>query len=59
MSQTIPPWRSLPTVAAAGGLDVLINNAADELTAADAAAVYDTDVVGVMRTTQAFLPLFL
>lgn len=55
------------TVAAAGGLDVLVNNAgmagplvpATELTAADAAAVYGTNVVGVVRTTQAFLPLLL
>ena len=55
------------TVTAAGGLDILINNAgmagplvpADQLTAADAAAVYGTNVVGVVRTTQAFLPLLL
>ena len=54
-------------IAAAGGLDVLINNAgmagplvpAAELTAAVAAAVYGTNVVGIVRTTQAFLPLLL
>jgi len=53
------------TVAAAGGLDVLVNNAgitgprreAADLTAADALAVYDTNVVGIVRTTSAFLPL--
>ena len=52
-------------IAAAGGLDVLINNAgiagpqvpAEELTAADAQAVYGTNVVSIVRTTQAFLPL--
>lgn len=53
------------TVAAAGGLDVLINNAGitgpraqpGELTAADAEAVYGTNVVGIVRTMQFFLPL--
>ncbi len=53
------------TVAAAGGLDVLVNNAgivgsysdAADLTAADALAVYDTNVVGIVRTTSAFAPL--
>jgi NAD(P)-dependent dehydrogenase (short-subunit alcohol dehydrogenase family) len=53
------------TVAAAGGLDVLINNAgisgprspAEELTAQDALAVYDTNVVGIVRVTNAFVPL--
>jgi NAD(P)-dependent dehydrogenase (short-subunit alcohol dehydrogenase family) len=48
-----------------GGIDVLVNNAgvnqpykpADELTAADAAGVFDVNVVGVVRVTQAFLPL--
>lgn len=47
------------------GLDVLINNAgvthprraADELTAADALAVLDTNVVGIVRVTNEFLPL--
>jgi NAD(P)-dependent dehydrogenase (short-subunit alcohol dehydrogenase family) len=53
------------TVAAAGGLDVLINNAGitgvhskpEELTAADALAVYDTNVVSIVRMTSAFVPL--
>jgi NAD(P)-dependent dehydrogenase (short-subunit alcohol dehydrogenase family) len=53
------------TVAAAGGLDVLINNAgiagpptpAEKLTAEDALAVYDTNVVGIVRVTNAFVPL--
>jgi NAD(P)-dependent dehydrogenase (short-subunit alcohol dehydrogenase family) len=53
------------TVAAAGGLDVLINNAgipgprrpAAELTAADALAVYDTNVVSIVRMTSAFIPI--
>ncbi|WP_432573052.1 SDR family NAD(P)-dependent oxidoreductase [Kineococcus sp. SYSU DK005] len=48
-----------------GVLDVLVNNAgvggaqapADELTAADALAVYDVNVFGVVRVTRAFLPL--
>ena len=48
-----------------GGVDVLINNAgvlgphvpADELTAADASAVFDVNVVGIVRVTHAFLPL--
>jgi len=52
-------------VAAAGGLDVLVNNAgitgahADpaDLTGADALLVLDTNVAGVVRTTHAFLPL--
>ena len=53
------------TVAAAGGLDVLINNAgiigshspAVELTAADALEVYNTNVVSIVRVTNAFVPL--
>ncbi|WP_432544106.1 SDR family NAD(P)-dependent oxidoreductase [Kineococcus sp. SYSU DK002] len=48
-----------------GTVDVLVNNAgvagshapADELTAADLHAVYDTNVAGVVRVTHAFLPL--
>ena len=48
-----------------GGVDVLVNNAgvnqpyepAEQLTAADATAVFDVNVVGVVRVTQAFLPL--
>ena len=53
------------TVAAAGGLDVLINNAgisgphsqAAELTAQDALAVYGTNVVSIVRMTSAFVPI--
>lgn len=53
------------TVGSAGGLDVLVNNAgisgpqaeAGALTGADALAVLDTNVVGIVRTTHAFLPL--
>lgn len=53
------------TIAAAGGLDVLINNAgilgshapADELTASDALTVYNTNVVSIVRLTSAFVPL--
>jgi NAD(P)-dependent dehydrogenase (short-subunit alcohol dehydrogenase family) len=52
-------------VEAEGGLDVLINNAgimgprrpALETTAADLAAVYDTNVLGPVRVTRAFVPL--
>ncbi|ANS69739.1 short-chain dehydrogenase/reductase SDR [Streptomyces lincolnensis] len=48
-----------------GGIDVLINNAgvnqphvsADQITAAHASAVYDVNVIGLVRVTQAFLPL--
>lgn len=48
-----------------GGIDVLINNAgitgslvtAEELTGAQAALVFDTNAVGVVRVTTAFLPL--
>jgi NAD(P)-dependent dehydrogenase (short-subunit alcohol dehydrogenase family) len=53
------------TVAATGGLDVLINNAgisgphsqAAELTAEDALAVYGTNVVSIVRMTSAFVPI--
>lgn len=53
------------TVAAAGGLDVLINNAgisgphsqAAELTAEDALAVYGTNVVSIVRMISAFVPV--
>jgi NAD(P)-dependent dehydrogenase (short-subunit alcohol dehydrogenase family) len=49
----------------AGHLDVLVNNAGiagsrkppGEVTAADMRATYDTNVFGVVRVTQAFLPL--
>ena len=48
-----------------GTIDVLVNNAgvnqpykpAEEPTATDAAAVFDVNVLGVVRVTQAFLPL--
>ncbi|WP_216590016.1 SDR family NAD(P)-dependent oxidoreductase [Streptomyces brasiliscabiei] len=48
-----------------GAIDVLINNAgvlgphvpADQLTATDASAVFEVNVVGVVRVTHAFLPL--
>ncbi len=53
------------TVAAAGGLDVLVNNAgilgphspADELTGQDALTVLDTNVAGVVRMVRAFVPV--
>ncbi|MGK5530460.1 SDR family NAD(P)-dependent oxidoreductase [Streptomyces sp. URMC 129] len=49
----------------AGRLDVLVNNAgvvgplrpAEEITAADMLAVYDTNVFGAVRVTRTFLPL--
>jgi NAD(P)-dependent dehydrogenase (short-subunit alcohol dehydrogenase family) len=48
-----------------GAIDVLINNAgvsgphkpADQITAADASAVLEVNVVGIVRVTHAFLPL--
>ena len=48
-----------------GAIDVLINNAgvhgpnhpADQITAADADAVFEVNVVGIVRVTHAFLPL--
>ncbi|HST84279.1 MAG TPA: SDR family NAD(P)-dependent oxidoreductase [Kineosporiaceae bacterium] len=48
-----------------GVIDVLINNAgifgtherADTITAADASAVFEVNVVGIVRVTHAFLPL--
>jgi NAD(P)-dependent dehydrogenase (short-subunit alcohol dehydrogenase family) len=53
------------TIAAAGGLDVLVNNAGvlgstdpiAETTADDLREVYETNVFGVVRVSQAFLPL--
>jgi len=53
------------TVAAAGGLDVLVNNAAiagpfttvGEVTAEIMQTLYDTNVFGVVRMMHAFLPL--
>ncbi len=56
------------TVAAATGLDVLVNNAGisgglavevADLTAADVLRVYETNTLGVVRVTQAFIPLLL
>jgi NAD(P)-dependent dehydrogenase (short-subunit alcohol dehydrogenase family) len=55
---------AVEAVSAAGGLDVLINNAgisgphklAAELTAADALTVYDTNVVSIVRVISAFAP---
>src|SRR3954447_4857163 len=52
-------------VAAAGGLDVLVNNAGisggrvppAEVTPADVRRVLETNVVGIVRVTQAFVPL--
>jgi NAD(P)-dependent dehydrogenase (short-subunit alcohol dehydrogenase family) len=57
--------RAAETIAAAGGIDVLINNAgipgpyspAEELTADDALAVYDTNVFGIIRMIRAFAPI--
>lgn len=48
-----------------GRIDVLVNNAgvlgphkdADQITAADAGAVFEVNVVGIVRVTHAFLPL--
>jgi NAD(P)-dependent dehydrogenase (short-subunit alcohol dehydrogenase family) len=53
------------TIAAAGGLDVLVNNAGilgstspvAETTPDDLLHVYETNVFGVVRVSQAFLPL--
>jgi NAD(P)-dependent dehydrogenase (short-subunit alcohol dehydrogenase family) len=52
-------------VAGEGGLDVLVNNAGiagtpkpvDEITPEDIAQVLETNVLGIVRVTQAFLPL--
>ncbi|MDR7381067.1 SDR family NAD(P)-dependent oxidoreductase [Promicromonospora iranensis] len=57
--------RAAETIAAAGGIDVLINNAgvlgptrpAAELTAEDALSVYDTNVFGIIRMIRAFAPI--
>ncbi|MBF4574186.1 SDR family NAD(P)-dependent oxidoreductase [Herbiconiux sp. VKM Ac-1786] len=56
---------AVSTIAGDGGLDVLINNAGisgpmvaiPELTADDATAVFATNVVGIVRMIQAFVPL--
>jgi NAD(P)-dependent dehydrogenase (short-subunit alcohol dehydrogenase family) len=53
------------TIAAEGGLDVLINNAGvvgprvapEDMTGADILATYDTNVFGIVRMTTAFLPI--
>jgi NAD(P)-dependent dehydrogenase (short-subunit alcohol dehydrogenase family) len=53
------------TIREAGGLDVLINNAGisqpfvpvDELTPEDATRVYETNVVSIVRMTNAFVPI--
>jgi len=53
------------TIAAEGGLDVLINNAGvvgprvapEQMTGADILETYDTNVFGVVRMTTAFLPI--
>jgi NAD(P)-dependent dehydrogenase (short-subunit alcohol dehydrogenase family) len=53
------------TIAASGGLDVLINNAGiigprvapEQITGADILETYDTNVFGIVRMTHAFLPL--
>ena len=52
--------RALARIEADGGLDVLVNNAGiarDGLNGPDALAVLDTNVVGVIRVTEAALPL--
>ena len=56
---------AVATVSAAGGLDVLINNAGitgpqkdgADIDGADAALVFGTNVIGIVRMTHAFLPL--
>ena len=56
---------AVETITAEGGLDVLINNAGitgsrsevADLTGDDALEVYNTNVVSVVRTTNAFLPV--
>jgi NAD(P)-dependent dehydrogenase (short-subunit alcohol dehydrogenase family) len=56
---------AVDAIAAAGGLDVLVNNAGivgahttvPDTTAGDVAAVLDTNVLGIVRVTHAFLPL--
>lgn len=51
---------ALATVEAAGGLDVLVNNAGIALlglNGPEALAVFDTNAVGIVRVTEAALPL--
>ncbi|WP_085483938.1 SDR family NAD(P)-dependent oxidoreductase [Agreia pratensis] len=58
---------AVKAIEAAGGLDVLINNAgvsgpfaaAEDLTADDAAFVFGTNVLGIVRMTLAFRPVLL
>jgi NAD(P)-dependent dehydrogenase (short-subunit alcohol dehydrogenase family) len=55
------------TIGAAGGLDVLVNNAGisggrvpvPETTVEDLRGIYETNVFGAVRVTQAFVPLLL
>jgi NAD(P)-dependent dehydrogenase (short-subunit alcohol dehydrogenase family) len=56
---------AVDTIVAAGGIDVLVNNAgvsqpfvpAEELTSSDATQVFETNVVSIVRMTRAFLPV--
>jgi len=56
---------AVDTIVAAGGIDVLVNNAgisqpyvpAEELTSDDATRVFETNVVSIVRMTRAFLPV--
>jgi NAD(P)-dependent dehydrogenase (short-subunit alcohol dehydrogenase family) len=58
---------AVATVAAGGGLDVLVNNAGigggrvpvPETTVDNIRAIYETNVFGIVRVTQAFVPLLL
>ena len=56
---------AVATIVAAGGIDVLVNNAgisqpyvpAEQLTTHDASQVFETNVVSIVRMTNAFLPV--
>ena len=56
---------AVDTIVAAGGIDVLVNNAgisqpyvpAEQLTTHDASQVFETNVVSIVRMTNAFLPV--
>jgi NAD(P)-dependent dehydrogenase (short-subunit alcohol dehydrogenase family) len=58
---------AVATIEQAGGLDVLVNNAGisggrtpvPEVTVDEMQRVYDTNVFGIVRVTQAFVPLLL